>query len=245
MQKRSRNIAAILSAGVLGAGILGSAAMAAVPANTTAGATAYDVPGSVVLAERDPGRRAELMTRVLHGLVEKGVITKDQAEQIARAFAAAAERKGDGGERGDHAKRFLGNAMKTSAEYLGLTGEQLKEQLKSGKSLAKIAATTPGKSRDGLIAALTNAAEAEIKAALAAGKITPAQAEEARTPHTVAVVKRGAPAPPALRDRLSEIVPTVRQCRDRPGRVGPPRSPFLESCTLTQQLLDGTVALGI
>jgi len=189
MQKRSRTIAAVFSAGVLGAGILGSAAMAAVPANTISGASAYDAPSSAVAGERDPGRRGELMTRVLQGLVEKGVITKDQAEQIARAFAAAAERKGQDGERGDHTKRFLGNVMKTSAEYLGLTGEQLKEQLKSGKSLAKIAATTPGKSRDGLIAALTNAAEAEIKAALAAGKITPAQAEEARTRLTVAIVK--------------------------------------------------------
>ena len=189
MQKRSRTIAAVFSAGVLGAGLLGSAALAAVPANTISGASAYDVPGSVVLGERDPGRRGELMTRVLQGLVEKGVITKDQAEQIARAFATAAEGKGEDDGRGDHAKRFLGNAMKASAEYLGLTGEQLKEQLKSGKSLAKIAATTPGKSRDGLIAALTNAAEAEIKAALAAGKITPAQAQEARTRLTVAIVK--------------------------------------------------------
>ena len=190
MQKRSRTIAAIFSAGVLGAGILGSAAMAAVPANTISGASASDMPGGVVLAEkRDPGRRGEHLTRVLQGLVEKGVITKDQAEQIARAFAAAAERKGDDGERREHANRFLGNVMKTSAEYLGLTGEQLKEQLQSGKSLAKIAATTAGKSRDGLIAALTNAAEAQIKAALVAGKITPAQAEEARTRLTVAIVK--------------------------------------------------------
>lgn len=189
MQKRSRNIAAILSAGVLGAGILGSAAMAAVPATATSGTSASDAPGGVVLGERDPGRRAEHMIRVLHGLVEKGVITKDQAEQIVRAFVAAAERKGEGGERREHAKRLLGNVMRTSAEYLGLTAEQLKEELKSGKSLARIAATTPGKSRDGLIAALTNAAEAQIKAALEAGKITPAQAEEARTRLTVAIVK--------------------------------------------------------
>lgn len=178
--KRSRTIAAIFSAGVLGAGILGSAAMAATPAVTTTGTSASDMPGSVVLAEkRDPGRRAEFMARVLQGLVEKGVITKDQAEQILRAFAAASENKGDR-DRGDLAKRFLGGVMKTSAEYLGLTGEQLKEQLKSGQSLAQIAATTPGKSRDGLLAALTSAAEAQIKAALEAGKITPEQAEAAR-----------------------------------------------------------------
>jgi len=189
MQKRSRTIAAIFSTGVLGAGILGGAAMAAVPTNTTSSASASDMPGSVVLGERDPGRRAEHLIRVLQGLVEKGVITKDQAEQIIRAVAAAGERKGDGGERREHAKRFLGNVLKTSAEYLGLTGEQLKEQLTSAKSLAQIAAATPGKSRDGLVAALTSAAEAQIKAALDAGKITPAQAEEARTRLAAAIVK--------------------------------------------------------
>ena len=41
MQKRSRTIAAIFSAGVLGAGILGGAAMAAVPTNTPSSASAY------------------------------------------------------------------------------------------------------------------------------------------------------------------------------------------------------------
>lgn len=171
----SRKIVAIIGTSVLGIGILGSVATAAVPSQTT----------QVVSEKREPGRRAEHMARVLEALVEKGVITKDQAQQILRAFAAASEHKGDG----DHARRFLGNVMQTSADYLGLTGEQLKEQLKAGKSLAKIAATTPGKSRDGLIATLTNAAEAQIKAAVAAGKLTPAQAEEARTKVTVAIVK--------------------------------------------------------
>ncbi len=170
-----RNVAAIIGASVLGVGILGSVASAAVPAPVAQAAT----------EQREPGRRAEHMARVLQGLVEKGVITKDQAEQILRAFAAAAEHKGDG----DQARRFLGDVMQTSAKYLGLTGEQLKEQLKSGKSLAKIAAATPGKSRDGLIATLTNAAEAQIKAAVEAGKLTPAQAQEARTKVTVAIVR--------------------------------------------------------
>ncbi len=171
----TRKVTAILGATMLGAGILGSAAMAAAPLTDA----------QVQSEERERGKRAEVMARVLHGLVEKSVITKDQAEQIVRAFAAAAQHKGDG----DHARRFLGNVMQTSADYLGLTGEQLKEQLGSGKSLARIAATTPGKSRDGLIATLTNAAEAQIKAAVQAGKLTPAQAEEARTKVTVAIVQ--------------------------------------------------------
>lgn len=171
----TRKVTAIVGATMLGVGILGSAAMAAVPnANT-----------QLTSEEREPGRRAEFRGRVLQGLVEKGVITKDQAEQILRAFAVAAENKWDG----DHARRFLGNVMQTSAEYLRLTGQQLKEQLQSGKSLARIAATTPGKSRDGLIATLANAAEAKIKAAVEAGKLTPTQAEEARTKVTLAIVQ--------------------------------------------------------
>lgn len=170
-----RKVTAIIGAIMLGAGVLGGAAMAAVPATGTQAAG----------EERDPGRRAEVMGRVLHELVGKGVITKDQAEQILRAFDPAAGHQGDG----DRARRFLGNVMQTSADYLGLTGEQLKEQLKSGKSLARIAAATPGKSRDGLIATLTKAAEAQIKAAVAAGTLTPAQAEEARTKVTVAIVR--------------------------------------------------------
>jgi len=81
-------------------------------------------------------------------------------------------------------------ARTTSAtDYLGLSAEQLKEQLRSGDSLARIAATTEGKSRDGLIAGLTSGAEAQIKSALDAGQITPQLADEARTRATVAIVK--------------------------------------------------------
>ena len=54
-----------------------------------------------------------------------------------------------------------------TAEYLGLTPEALKQELRSGKSLAEIA----GPKTQGLVEMLTTKANARIDAALAAGKI--------------------------------------------------------------------------
>ena len=53
------------------------------------------------------------------------------------------------------------------AEYLGITPEALKQELRSGKSLAEIA----GPKTQGLIDMLTTKANARIDAALSAGKI--------------------------------------------------------------------------
>jgi urease accessory protein UreF len=71
-----------------------------------------------------------------------------------------------------HAKRpaFVGAV----ASYLGLTPAQLRDQLRSGKSLAQIA-TTQGKSVDGLKAAILAGAKARLDKAVAAGRLTAAQ----------------------------------------------------------------------
>ena len=58
------------------------------------------------------------------------------------------------------------------AEYLGLTPEALRQELKSGKSLAEIA----GPNAQGLVDMLTAKAHARIDAAVAAGKIDEARA---------------------------------------------------------------------
>ncbi|MGH2471368.1 MAG: hypothetical protein ACRDG6_03055, partial [Candidatus Limnocylindria bacterium] len=51
-------------------------------------------------------------------------------------------------------------------------------KMQAGQTLAQIAAATSGKSRDGLVAALTADAQARIAAAQAAGTITADQATE-------------------------------------------------------------------
>ena len=53
------------------------------------------------------------------------------------------------------------NFMATAATYIGITEAQLRTELQAGKSLADVA-VAHGKTRDGLIAALTQAATTEI-----------------------------------------------------------------------------------
>lgn len=71
---------------------------------------------------------------------------------------------------------FLGNVMVSARDYLGITEKDLMTQLRSGKSLADIATATPGKSRDGLVNAITTAANTKIDAAQKDGKLTADQA---------------------------------------------------------------------
>jgi hypothetical protein len=60
------------------------------------------------------------------------------------------------------------------ATYLGLKPEELRTQLKSGKSLADIA-TAQGKTVDGLKTAITDAVTKRLDAAVTAGKLTSEQ----------------------------------------------------------------------
>ncbi len=75
---------------------------------------------------------------------------------------------------------MLGDVMATASTYLGFSATDLKSQVQSGKSLADIANATSGKSRDGLVAALTTAANATIDAQVTAGTLTSQQATMAK-----------------------------------------------------------------
>lgn len=67
--------------------------------------------------------------------------------------------------------------LDVAASYLGIDRAELREALRSGKSLADVA-REQGKSVDGLVAALTNAARERLDAAVAAGRLTDAQRDE-------------------------------------------------------------------
>jgi hypothetical protein len=64
----------------------------------------------------------------------------------------------------------------SAASYLGISSAAVGAELLSGKTLAQIAEATPGKSSAGLVDALVAAVEQRLKAARAAGRITPARA---------------------------------------------------------------------
>jgi hypothetical protein len=73
-------------------------------------------------------------------------------------------------------KAFLGDLLQTARDYLGgMTLQDVTTAMRSGKSLGDIA-NERGKSRDGLVLALTTAANTRIDQAAAANKITAEQA---------------------------------------------------------------------
>ena len=175
---RSKGVA-VLSAGVLGMGLLGGVAFAMTPASSDV-ATSMAPASPVTSAAQD--QRAGKLKAALDALVAKGVITQAQENAIIDALTA---------DHKDHPrlKEFVGDVAKTSVEYLGPPAEQVKKDLRSGKSLGEIANATPGKSRDGLLKFLDDAAGKRIAAAVDAGKITKDQAEQLRTKVDEALVR--------------------------------------------------------
>jgi hypothetical protein len=74
--------------------------------------------------------------------------------------------------------RVVSDYRAASAVYLGISEADLRTKLEAGQTLAQIAAATAGKSRDGLVQALTADATAKIDAAQTAGTITADQATQ-------------------------------------------------------------------
>jgi hypothetical protein len=97
-------------------------------------------------------------------LASKG---KPKRSSTSGTFVAAA--------RGMHGP---GDDLAAAAGYLGTTTDSLLAQLQSGKTLAQVANATSGKSASGLIDALVAHEKTEIAAAVSAGKLTQAQADQ-------------------------------------------------------------------
>jgi hypothetical protein len=87
--------------------------------------------------------------------------------------------RGPGAPGGPRAN-VLGDQL-AAATYFGTSTADLRTKMQAGQTLAQIAAATPGKSRDGLVAALTADATAKITAAEQAGTISAEQATALRT----------------------------------------------------------------
>ncbi len=65
-----------------------------------------------------------------------------------------------------------------AAQYLGISAATLRSDLESGKSLAQIASSTPGKSIEGLKAAIVSAEKIRLEKAVSSGSITSQQEQE-------------------------------------------------------------------
>ena len=114
---------------------------------------------------------------VAHGKTRDGLI---QALVTASqtSITTLVDQKGIGAQRGPGDRGVIGDQLSAAATYLGTTTDDLRTKMQAGQTLAQIAAATSGKSRDGLVAALTTDAKAKIAAAQTAGTITADQATQ-------------------------------------------------------------------
>jgi polyhydroxyalkanoate synthesis regulator phasin len=108
--------------------------------------------------------------------VAAGRLTKAQGDELKQRIESGGLPLfgGPGPGFGFHHQGVFGG-LDAAATYLGLTDAQLRTQLESGKSLANVA-KAQGKSVDGLVQALVDAAKKKLDAAVKAGRLTQAQA---------------------------------------------------------------------
>ena len=209
-----RKAAVVAVTAIFGLGVLGTAAFAALaPAQGDTFSLVPSLPGSAVA----DAPRADKLKAILDALVSKGLITQAQEDAIVAALKdAAGDRQG-----AEFAKRVLAKGFEQSATYLGVAPADLRAAL-PGTSLAAIANSTAGKSRDGLVAFLTTAVNDAIAKALADGKITQEQADRAKAAapqhvasfvdHTYAKrdVRPSTPKAPSLNAFIGGAVDTAR-----------------------------------
>jgi polyhydroxyalkanoate synthesis regulator phasin len=145
--------------------------------------------------------------------VADGRLTKEQGDALKqRIESGQAPLFGLGGGPGGHDRGGHLGDLDAAASYLGLTEDQLRTQLQSGKTLADVA-KAQGKSVDGLIDALVTATKKDLDDAVADGRLTKAQADR-----ILADMKQ------RITDRVNGKLP---QFNDRPGfRPAPEFSNF-------------------
>ena len=116
--------------------------------------------------------------------VDAGTLTEKQGAQLEERiesgdtpllFGGFGRFYGLGPDRGPMHPGRLGG-LEAAASYLGLTEDELHDQLRGGDTLADIA-KEEGKSVDGLVQAMVAAAKKELDAAVASGRLTQERAD--------------------------------------------------------------------
>lgn len=170
-----RKAAIAITTTILGTALLGGAALAAfAPAPfETELVAGLDTTPSAQAGQPDRPDKTDKMKQILDALVAKNVITQAQEDAILAAL------KGDRtGEELLH--RVLGALFDQTVTYLGTNAKDLRTAL-PGTSLGAIADKTAGKSKAGLVTALTSYTNSAIDKAAAEAKITADQATKAKS----------------------------------------------------------------
>ena len=174
----------VLAAGIAAAGIAGgSVGIAAIVPTGSAlaqdsGTTTTTTPPTTTAPAKVSPKRSGVLDDALKSLVDDGTITQDQADKIQARLKekADAARAANPGPllRGGFG---IGESLDKIASVLGISVDDLKTQLKDGKTLGEIA----GDKKPALITALTDAANARIDQAVTNGKLTAEQAADLKS----------------------------------------------------------------
>jgi polyhydroxyalkanoate synthesis regulator phasin len=178
-----KGVALGLTAGLVGGSIAGL--MLGMPGLSSAAVDdgANAAPAAVVQQVDDPAvdgpavdapaERGERLREVLEALVDDGTLTAGQADAVTAHLIENRPERGDRRHRGDHGNRGPGHIVRSEvlAELLGIEADDLREQLRSGSTLAEIAAAN-GVETSAVIDALVAQAEERINAAVDAERIT-------------------------------------------------------------------------
>jgi hypothetical protein len=137
----------------------------------------------------------EALTARIDAAVQAGKLTPEQGAKLKERLANA---KGLGlrlrGRLARHQRAFVhrihvrAHRLGPVAAYLGISPQELRSELRSGKSLAQIA-TAHGKSVDGLVDAIVAKAKERLDKAVASGHLTRRRADEILERLTDAVEK--------------------------------------------------------
>ena len=173
---RKRRIVAGAAAGlaVAGGGVAIGATQLGSP-GAESQAVVYDAAKQLGI---QPSKLSDALKKSLENRVDAAVaagrLTKEQGDAL-KARIESGEIPLFGGLHGDHGGfgHPFGD-LGAAASYLGLTGAELRSQLESGKTLAQVAQDR-GKSVDGLVQALVDAAKKRLDDDVAAGRLTQAQ----------------------------------------------------------------------
>ena len=171
----------------VGAAALAVAGGGAAIAATTGGSPQAESKAVVEDAAKQlgvtPSRLSSALKQALENRVDAAVadgrLTKEQGDALKARIEAEDYPMLGGfgfGHHGGPGIRGFGH-LDAAAAYLGMTETELATELEGGKTLADVA-KAKGKSVDGLVSALVADEKQELDAAVAAGRITRAQADE-------------------------------------------------------------------
>ena len=138
------------------------------------------VAGAAATTTKTVKDRATAIKDALAGLVKDGTINQDQADKVASTLDKALPHGGPpvgfGGPGGGSGRGPLEAGLSETATALGMTQQDLRTALESGKTLTQIA-QDKGISRADLVSKLVTLTKAKIAAAVKAGRLTQSQAD--------------------------------------------------------------------